>query len=959
MSRTSGSLDRSLIHGLAWTGGVRWLTQLLSWGITIVVARILTPADYGLAGMAAIYTGFTLVICEGGLSAALLRRRDNDPEALAQLGGFALVLGTTCFLVSLALATPIAWAFGEPAVATVVMVSGIGFIPRGAQVLPRGLLARELDFRTLAVVDGIEALALALSTLTLALLGSGVWALVGGSLTGGIVGALAAFWWSPHRLAWPRHFRRIAADVIFSGKVLGAQLAWYIYNNADFAAVGRVLGTGPLGAYTLGWSLANVPADRVSSLLSRVTPAYFAAMSEEREELRRYVLRISEGLAILILPACLGLALVAKDLVLTMLGPGWAAAIVPLQLLAVISAVRALFVLGAPILNFTGLVDRNLRFSILLALILPPAFFIAAHWGIVAVAGVWVVLYPALTITFLFRHALRIVGVSGRDYFNALRAPILAASLMTLAVIAVPAGPAVASTAGVAALGTLIAKIVVGGVVYSAAILLLAGDRIRLVIGLLRGKVRPVMSRAPSRLLVVSYHFPPDPAVGALRWRKLARHAAARGWALDILALDPDSLPRTDPEGLADLPNDTRVHHIPAPDLPLATLPGRVWNALGRWRRNGVHGTPRAESCAARDLSWWPTSLRDLTRHYFAWLDHLRGRAWGRSAARRAEALVESGEFAGIVSCGPPHPLHPPILELAQRTGLPFILDLRDPWGLLQRLPEAVASPIWFSFARREEARCVAGAVLVLTSTDQHRDALRRRYPEAEERIVAVRNGCDDEPFPQIPRTRRFTVRYAGSIYLDRDPRPLFRAAARLIASERLTPDDFALEFMGAVTTHDGVPLEELARRAGVAPFVRCEPPRPRAEALRFQAGASMLALLPQDSDLAIPAKVFEYLRYPAWILALAEPGSATAELLAGSGADVVSGEDMDAIFAILSRRIREHRAGVRPQPVGADRRFARALQAQVLFDALAAAVSAPPPRPSTLTLAPPAEAVT
>jgi PST family polysaccharide transporter len=931
MSRTSGSLDRSLIHGLAWTGGVRWLTQLLSWGITIVVARILTPADYGLAGMAAIYTGFTLVICEGGLSAALLRRRDNDPDALAQLGGFALLLGSTCFIVSLALATPIAWAFGEPAVATVVMVSGIGFIPRGAQVLPRGLLARELNFRTLALVDGIEALALALSTLTLALLGAGVWALVCGSLTGGIVGAIASFCFSPHRLAWPKELRRIAADVIFSGKVLGSQLAWYVYNNADFAAVGRVLGTGPLGAYTLGWSLANVPADRVSSLLSRVTPAYFAAMSEEREELKRYVLRISEGLAILILPACLGLALVAKDLVLTMLGPGWAAAILPLQLLSVISAVRALFVLGAPILNFTGLVDRNLRFSILLALILPPAFFIAAHWGIVAVAGVWVVLYPALTVIFLFRHALRIVGVSGRDYFIALRAPIFAATVMSLAVLMVPGG----ARDGVAALGTLIMKVVVGGLVYTATILLLAGDRIRLVIGLLRGKVPPKTGRASSRLLVVSYHFPPDPAVGALRWRKLAHHAAQRGWSLDILALDPDSLRRTDPEGLSDLPPDTRVHHIPAPQLALSTLPGRIWNAAGRWRRNGTRGTPRPESCAAKGLTWWPNSLRDVARHYFAWLDHRRGRVWGSAAARRAEELIASGEFAGIVSCGPPHPLHPPIQELAARTGLPFILDLRDPWGLLQRLPEAVASPLWLAFARREEARCVAGAVLVLTSTEQHRDALRRRYPEAAERIEAVRNGCDDDPFPEIPRTRRFTVRYAGSIYLDRDPRPLFQAAARLVASERLTPDDFGLEFMGEVTTHDGVPLEELARQAGVEAFVRCEPPKPRAEALRFQAGASMLVLLPQDSDLAIPAKVFEYLRYPAWILALTEQGSATADLLANSGADVLSGRDTEGIFATLRARFREHRAGITPEPLARDPRFSRATQAKVLFDRL------------------------
>src|ERR1043165_1189020 len=87
MARHSGSLARSRVHGRGWTGGVRWVAQLLSWGITIAVARILSPADYGLAGMAALWTGFTQLLCEAGLAASPLRRRDNDAEALAQLGG--------------------------------------------------------------------------------------------------------------------------------------------------------------------------------------------------------------------------------------------------------------------------------------------------------------------------------------------------------------------------------------------------------------------------------------------------------------------------------------------------------------------------------------------------------------------------------------------------------------------------------------------------------------------------------------------------------------------------------------------------------------------------------------------------------------------------------------------------------------------------------------------------------
>jgi len=938
MAPTRSELDRSLIQGLAWTGAIRWLGQLVSWGITFVVAHLLTPADYGLAGMAAVYTGFTLLLCEAGLTAALLRRSDSDTVAQAQLGGFAGLLGLSCCLLSLVLATPLSWFFGEPAVRNIVMVASIGFIFRGLQVLPRGILARRLDFRRLAWIDGIEALVLAGSTLTLALAGRGVWSLVLGSLSGAIAGGAASFIWCPQRLAWPRNMRVIAADVVFGSKVLGAQLAWYLYSNSDFAVVGWLLGPSTLGAYTLAWTIANMPVDRVSSLVSRVTPAYFATLSRDREQLRRYLLAITEGLALITFPACVGIALVAGDLVTVMLGPQWHAAVGPLRLLALVAATRSIFVLAPPILVFTGQVERNLWFSVACAVVLPVAFATAAHWGILAVAFAWVLVYPGFAAVYLFRHALRAVELSWSGYLRALRAPAVATLVMAVAVFVFGEW----SRHLLLPLPRLTARIGIGAMVYSITTLVLRGDKVRSALGLLRGRgitrlegATDLPAPRPRRLLVVSYHFPPDPAVGGLRWRKLAQHAVSRGWELDVISLDPGALLREDPSGLGDLPPGTRVHHVPMPALPFATLPIRCWQLL-QPRRRRLPGAPAgASSLSARTLRWWPSRWRDLARAYFAWLDRHRGRAWGRAAADQARRILEQEEFVALISSGPPHPPHVPLFELARARGIPFVLDMRDPWGLLQRLPEAIASPLWLAQARLDERRCIRGAALTLTSTEPHRDALRRRYPAAAERIIAVRNGCDDEPLPVPARTHRFVVRYAGSIYLDRDPRPLFQAAAELVRSEELTPADFSLEFMGEVGTHDGTPLEQLAEQAGIGGFVRCHPSRPRPEALEFLAGATMLVLLPQDSDMAIPAKLFEYLRYPAWLLALAEPESATAQVLQDSAADVVSAADHSAMLAVLRRRFHEHRDGVVPPLLAQDLRFSRAMQAAVLFEAL------------------------
>jgi hypothetical protein len=179
-------------------------------------------------------------------------------------------------------------------------------------------------------------------------------------------------------------------------------------------------------------------------------------------------------------------------------------------------------------------------------------------------------------------------------------------------------------------------------------------------------------------------------------------------------------------------------------------------------------------------------------------------------------------------------------------------------------------------------------------------------------------------------------MRYAGAIYLDRDPTPLFRAARRVIDRLALTPADFRIELMGTVTRYGGRDLSAIAADERVADYLTLKPPGPRAEALRFMSSASMLVSLPQDIYWAIPSKIFEYMRFPATILALTVAGSAIDTVLGGTGADVAEPTDVDAIAAILERRYREHRQGARPQPIAsAYPRFSRRAQAEELFEEL------------------------
>ena len=132
---------------------------------------------------------------------------------------------------------------------------------------------------------------------------------------------------------------------------------------SDFAVVGRVLGKAALGAYSFAWTIASVPVDRVSSLVSRVTPAFFAAVQHDPPALRRYLLNLTDGLALVTLPACIGLSIVAPEFVVVVLGNAWTPAIMPLRLLSLYAAFRSVITPAPTILVATGQAKKSMYFS--------------------------------------------------------------------------------------------------------------------------------------------------------------------------------------------------------------------------------------------------------------------------------------------------------------------------------------------------------------------------------------------------------------------------------------------------------------------------------------------------------------------------------------------------------------------------------------------------------------------
>ncbi|HXQ28286.1 MAG TPA: hypothetical protein VN848_03370 [Gemmatimonadales bacterium] len=430
---------------------------------------------------------------------------------------------------------------------------------------------------------------------------------------------------------------------------------------------------------------------------------------------------------------------------------------------------------------------------------------------------------------------------------------------------------------------------------------------------------------ARRRLLLISYHYPPGQASGVLRWQRLTRYAAERGWALDAVTLAPADLPDQDPARLADLASGTRVYGVSRSRLLVPRLEALASRSYRVLRPGRPHERANRTS-------------RPLRRALHACLEYARDLEWARVAAALTCRLFAADGHHAVISCGPPHMAHEAGRIVAARTGRPWLMDLRDPWSLLERSgTDDVASPVWYRLARRYERPAVDAAALVVMNSDPARQAMQRAYPAAAKKIIAVMNGFDEYDPPQVTRGP-FTVTFAGSIYLDRDPNLLLRPAARAIRSLGATPDQFRIEFIGHA---DAAALHAMARAQGIVPYVSTRYFVPHGQLGTLLAQAAVLVSLNQDSDLAIPAKVFEYLQYDAWVLALAERGSATELVLRDTGADVVSPKNEEAIEATLRERYVQFAAGTRPTRLApALPHLSRRAQADRLFDAIELLVS-------------------
>lgn len=453
--------DQHVARAIAWTGLGRYAGQAFRWGATFFVARILAPSDYGLVGMTGLFSGLVFLLAEFGAGAAVLKMRDLDQVQISRINGLAIATGLAALILGFAAAAPLAQFFGRSELKGIVMTSSIGFVITSFQTVPTALLQRELRFRQLATIEFVSAVLLATLVLLGAVFGFGYWSLVLPPL---VTGAVSAIWLRglvPVPVAWPA-FEYIREAAQYSTWVFIGRVGGYLFASSDFLVVGRVLGDTSLGSYQFAWTLANTPNDQVNGLVARVSGSFYSALQNNPAEIARLYKNLLESVATLSVPLVLGMGAVAPEFIAVVLGPKWATAVRPLQILCILNAARVIPILAAPVLQMLG----EVRFQALTTLVglayLPVLFYFGAKSvGADGVAAAWLFGYPPILFMIAQRTARRL-GLGTKDFLDSILPSLVCGLLMVGAVVLLRSFLANSSTD----LVRLLAMIAVGGFTY-------------------------------------------------------------------------------------------------------------------------------------------------------------------------------------------------------------------------------------------------------------------------------------------------------------------------------------------------------------------------------------------------------------------------------------------------------------------------------------------------------------
>ena len=383
MRMSDSGLRGKAVRGVVWNAINSYSVSGIQFLIGIVLARLLTPSDYGLVGMTAIFFAISGVFIDSGFGSALVQKKDRNEDDYCTVFyvNFAASLFFYCLLF--VLAPFIANFFEQPLLRDLLRVSALSLIINALVSTSRNKLYVAVDFKTTTKISVTSSVISGCIALYCAYSGLGVWTLVIQSLIGSFVSAVLLFYfvrWIPSRKFSKPSFDRLFG---YGSKILAASLITVIYDNIYGFIIGKKFSAASLGVYTKGDHFASFVGGTTAGILQSVAFPVLTDIQDDKQRLLAAYSRYIKMVAFFVFPMLMGLCGVAKPLILFLITEKWASCIIIIQILCFASLWSGIIRINLNLLYVTGRSDLVLRLEVIKKTVAFTILFISIFFGVI------------------------------------------------------------------------------------------------------------------------------------------------------------------------------------------------------------------------------------------------------------------------------------------------------------------------------------------------------------------------------------------------------------------------------------------------------------------------------------------------------------------------------------------------------------------------------------------------
>ncbi|WP_242928860.1 lipopolysaccharide biosynthesis protein [Pontibacter vulgaris] len=425
----NASLKDKAAQGVYWTSLQLVVNKFLSFGIKLVLAKVLYPDQFGLVGMAAVSISFITIFNDLGIGSALVQRKEDNIRDEHYHTAFwtGIVWSIVIYLFIYFIAAPFLAAFyKEPLLNKIIPVLSIGVLSSPVNMIHKIFLTKQMNFKKLAFIDNVSNILSGVLALTLAYSGAGVWSLVFNSVASFVIAMplfFKATYWTPKFLWNKQAFKEIFGFGVYT---TGTQVMNILMQNIDYLLIGKLVSAAALGKYTLAFVLTDTFRYQITGMINKVMFPIYSKKQNNHEVVKNMYFKVVKYNSLCVFPFMIFFIVLAEPIVLNFFGEKWLGSIEPLRILALSVMIHGLVNSHAILFRSLGKPRFEMKVQLIKALAYIPIIALGIYWyGVVGAA--WAYVITKILEVIIAQYSLKqLLNITFLDIVLAIKVTLLA-----------------------------------------------------------------------------------------------------------------------------------------------------------------------------------------------------------------------------------------------------------------------------------------------------------------------------------------------------------------------------------------------------------------------------------------------------------------------------------------------------------------------------------------------------